>query len=214
MAKKTISPLHIALGYSGVSDADLVTQALAAHDGVKAHPELFPNAPGLDALGAGIQSFQTATAASQDGGKKAIAEKRKQRTALIKLLRPFGHYVEANCRDDATILAASGFKAVNRVHVPPQPVQQGVILGVANGHLSGQVIVKGKALPNARSFVLRSAPIGADGKPGTWTEVGLTNPRAIAVNGLTPGTNYAFQLRALGVLSYGDWSEIATRIAV
>src|SRR2546427_8469583 len=51
--------------------------------------------------------------------------------------------------------------------------------------------------------------IGADGKPGTWTEVGLTNPRAIPVNGLTPGTNYAFQLRALGVLGYGDWSEIS-----
>ena len=58
------------------------------------------------------------------------------------------------------------------------------------------------------------APLGADGKPGTWREVGLTNPRAIPVNGLTPGTNYAFQLRALGVLGYGDWSEISTRIAV
>ena len=214
MAKKTIPPLHVALGYAAVTDADLVTQALAAHDGVQAHPELFPNAPGLDALGAGIQSFQTALAASQDGGKKAVAEKKKQRAALIKLLRPLGHYVEANSKDDPTILAASGFKAANRVHVPPQPVQQGVILGVVNGHLSGQVIVKGKQLPNARSFVLRSAPIGADGKPGTWTEVGLTNPRAIPVSDLTPGTNYAFQLRALGVLGYGDWSEISTRIAV
>jgi hypothetical protein len=214
MAKKTIPPLRVALGYSVVTDAELVTQALAAHDGVKAHPELFPNAPGLDALGAGIQSFQTAIAASKDGGKKAVAEKRKQRAALIKLLRPLGHYVEANCKDDPTILAASGFKAANMVRVPPQPVQQGVIVAVVNGHLSGQIIVKGKPLPKARSYVLRSAPIGADGKPGTWTEVGLTNPRAIPVNGLTPGTNHAFQLRALGVLGYGDWSEIATRIAV
>ena len=103
---------------------------------------------------------------------------------------------------------------MNRVRVPPQPVEQGVILSVVNGHLSGQTIVKGKRLPKARSFVLRWAPIGADGKPGTWTEVGLTNPRAIPVNGLTPGTNDAFQLRALGVLGYGDWSEISTRIAV
>jgi len=214
MAKKTIPPLHVALGYGRVTDADLVTQALAAHDGVKAHLELFPNAPGLDALGAGIQSLQTAMAASQDGGKKAVAEKKKQRAALIKLLRPLGHYVEADCKDDPTILAASGFKAANRVRVQPQPVQQGVILSVVNGHLSGQTIVKGKRQPKARSFVLRWAPIGADGKPGTWTEVGLTNPRAIPVNGLTPGTNYAFQLRALGVLGYGDWSEISTRIAV
>jgi len=33
MAKKTIPPLHVALGYGRVTDADLVTQALAAHDG-------------------------------------------------------------------------------------------------------------------------------------------------------------------------------------
>ena len=36
------------------------------------------------------------------------------------------------------------------------------------------------------------APLGADGKPGTWREVGLTNPRAIPVNGLTPGRTTLF----------------------
>ena len=214
MAKKTIPPLRVALGYSAVTDLDLAAQALAAHDGVKAHPELFPSPPDLDALGASIQSFQTSVAAAKDGGKKAVAEKKKQRAALIKLLRPLGHYVEANSKDDPTILAASGFKAANAIRVPPQPVQQGVIVGVVNGHLSGQIIVKGKPLLKARSYVLRSSAIGADGKPGTWTEMGLTNPLAIPFNGLTPGTNYAFQRRALGVLGYGDWSETATRIAI
>src|SRR2546427_355213 len=159
MAKKTIPPLHVALGYGRVADADFVTQALAAHDGVKAHPELFPNAPGLDALGAGIQSLQTAMAASQDGGKKAVAEKKKQRAALIKVLRSLGHYVEANCKDDPTILAASGFKAVNKVHVPAQPMEQGAIVGVAHGPMAGQLVVKGKTQRKARSYVLRYASI-------------------------------------------------------
>jgi predicted hotdog family 3-hydroxylacyl-ACP dehydratase len=39
MAKKTIPPLRVALGYSAVTDLDLAAQALAAHDGVKAHPK-------------------------------------------------------------------------------------------------------------------------------------------------------------------------------
>jgi hypothetical protein len=214
MSKKTIPPLHVALGYASVTDADLVAQALAAHDGVKAHPELFPNPPDLQVVSAAIQSFQNAMVAAQDGGKKAVAEKKKQRTALIKVLRPLGHYVEANCKDDPTILAASGFKAVSKVRVVPQPTEKGAIAGVTNGKMSGQVIVKGKKVAKARSYVLRSAPIGADGKPGNWTELGVTNSRAIPVQGLTPGTNYAFQLRALGALGYGDWSEIATRIAI
>jgi hypothetical protein len=214
MSKKTIPPLHVMVGFTSFSDADLIAQAIAGHDGVKAHPELFPNPPDLDALATSTQSFQTLVAAAQDGGKKVIAEKKKARAALIKLVRPLGHYVEANCKDDPTILAASGFKAASKVKVVPQPAGQGVILGVATGNQSGQIVVKGKPGANARTYVLRYAPLGADGKPGNWTDIGLTNPRVIPVNGLTPGTAYAFQLRALGRLGYGDWSEVATRIAV
>jgi hypothetical protein len=102
---------------------------------------------------------------------------------------------------------------VNKVRVPAQPMEQGAIVGVAHGTMSGHLVVKGKTQRKARSYVLRYASIGADGKPGNWTELGVTNPRAIPVHGLTPGANYAFQIRALGVLGYGDWSEIATRIA-
>jgi len=214
MAKKTIPPLHVMVGFSSLSDADLIAQAIAGHDGVKAHPELFANPPDLGALATATQSFQTWVAAAQDGEKKATAEKKKARAALVKLLRPLGHYVEANSKDDPTILAASGFKAASKVKVPPQPAEPGVILGLATGIQSGQVVVKGKTGANAKTYVLRYAPLGADGKPGNWTDIGLTNPRVIPVNGLTPGTTYAFQLRALGRLGYGDWSEIATRIAV
>ena len=214
MSKKTNPPIRVALGYVNVTDGELMAQALAAHDSVKAHPGLFPNPPDLQVVSGAIQSFQTSMVAAQDGGKKAIAEKKKQRAALIKVLRPLGHYVEANCKDDPTILAASGFKAVNKVHVPAQPMEQGAIVGVAHGPMAGQLVVKGKTQRKARSYVLRYASIGADGKPGNWTELGVTNPRAIPVHGLTPGANYAFQIRALGVLGYGDWSEIATRIAI
>src|SRR5437879_13135963 len=34
-------PLHIALGYSGISDSEIAAEALAAHDGIKAQPEFF-----------------------------------------------------------------------------------------------------------------------------------------------------------------------------
>jgi len=130
--------------------------------------------------------------------RKPSPKKEATCAALIKLLRPLGHYVEANSKGDPTILAASGFKAANKVHVTPQPMEQAVILNVMNGPSSGQVTVKGKTQPKARSYVLRYALIGADGKAGTWTDIGVTNPRAISVHGLTPGANYAFQIRALG----------------
>ena len=41
-----------------------------------------------------------------------------------------------------------------------------------------------------------------------------TNPRKISVTGLTSGTTYAFQIKALGVLGFGDWSNVATRMSL
>ena len=207
-------PLHIALGYTGLTDTDVASEALGAHDGVKAHPELFPNPPDLDAFMASIQTFEGSIAAAKDGGKKAVSEKNKARAVTIKLMRQLGHYVEANCKDDITIINASGYKVAAKTKVPPQPVSKGVIDKVDAGAVPGEIVVKAKAIPKARSYVLRSAPLGADGKPGTWTEIALTNPRKISVTGLTPGTTYALQIKALGVLGFGDWSDVALRMSL
>jgi hypothetical protein len=98
--------------------------------------------------------------------------------------------------------------------VPPQPMPHGVIAKVGAGPASGQIEVKGKPIPKARSYVVRYAPLGSDNKPGTWTEIALTNPRTIRLTGLTPGTTYAIQIRALGVLGFGDWSDVATRMSL
>ena len=78
-------PLHLALGYSGFTDSEVAANALAAHDGVKAHPEFFQNPPDLDAFMANIQGFEGFIAAAQDGGKKAVSQKNKERAATIKL---------------------------------------------------------------------------------------------------------------------------------
>ena len=42
-----------------------------------------------------------------------------------------------------------------------------------------------------------------------WQSGGLfTNSRSIPVNGLTPGANYNFQVRAIGgATGYSDWSD-------
>jgi hypothetical protein len=215
MSSKTKQPpLHIALGYSGVSDSNVAAEALAAHDGVKAHPEFFPNPPDLAAFLSTIQAFESSIAAAKDGGKKAISQKEKDRAATIKLHRQLGHYVEANCKDDVTIVNVSGFKVAIVAKSPPQPMPKGVINKVEAGSVSGEIVAKGKPIPKARSYVFRHAAIGPDGKPGTWTEIALTNPRAVRVTGLTPGTIYALQIRALGVLGFGDWSDVATRMSL
>ena len=68
-------------------------------------------------------------------------------------------------------------------------------------------------VPNALSYELRWAPIGSGGSPGDWTSHPVPSTRPFTVAGLTPGTSYAFQARALTRFSgVTAWSESVTRI--
>jgi len=67
---------------------------------------------------------------------------------------------------------------------------------VENGPISGQVVMRGKPVSKAVSYMAQFGPIGSDGKPGSWTELSpVTFIRSITVHSLTPGTTYAFQMR-------------------
>ena len=85
----------------------------------------------------------------------------------------------------------------------PQPLDGPPTFKVENGPVSGQLILKGKPVLRAVSYVVHYAPLGSDGKPGSWTELApVTAIRSIVFNGLTAGTTYAFQVRALGRAGY------------
>src|SRR5947208_2509306 len=117
--------------------------------------------------------------------------------------------------DDLAILQSSGYQPqATPVKAPPQPLAGPPSFRVDSGKISGLVVLRGKPVPKAVSYMARYAPIGSDGKPGSWTEVPATGTRSITVTGLTPGANYAFQMRALGRAGYTDWSDSVTRISL
>ena len=79
-------------------------------------------------------------------------------------------------------------------------------------HLGKQALGElGQLLPTlAKSYDLRYGVV-ANGTAATWTSVPVpTIKTAVSVTGLTPGTIYAFQVRALGKFGYTDWSDSAT----
>ena len=54
-----------------------------------------------------------------------------------------------------------------------------------------------------------------NGLPGTWTTETLAIARKpLTVTGLTPGTTYAFQVRAFGKAGWTDWSASSARMAI
>jgi hypothetical protein len=87
-----------------------------------------------------------------------------------------------------------------------------MILKVDQGN-TGQLLVSIKPLARARSYEVRYAPLGTGSTPSAWATATFTSAKKAApVNSLTPGTTYAFQVRALGRLGYTDWSDSATRM--
>jgi len=209
--------IHVNVGYGALSDKDVATQGVAVVDGMTNNPK-FVNPPVNPAdLKTQVETYASLIAAAADGSKKAITERKKQRAVVVKMLRQLGHWVEANCNDDPAILQSSGFQqqATPVRNASPQPLDGPPSFKVENGPISGQAVMRGKPVLKAVSYTARYAPLGSDGKPGSWTEMSpVTAVRSIIVNSLTPGTTYAFQMRALGRAGYTNWSDSVTRMSM
>jgi hypothetical protein len=123
-------------------------------------------------------------------------------------------FVQNVSNDDPVIFAASGFTAKPTGKSAPQPVGAPSFRSLDFGVNSGQIVVAVKAQPGAKSYFIRYA-VMAGATPGAWTTIpAATIQKPITISGLTPTTIYGFQVQALGVLGYSDWSPIATIICV
>jgi hypothetical protein len=177
-----------------------------------------PQAPAPPVDAATLQSANdalvAANAASLDGGKKALSQKAHAKETVVKLLEQLAVYVEVNCKDDMTIFLSSGFtaKSLSQTKAPPASDS---IRKVEPGPVAGQMQITPMKYPGAVSYEVRWAPAVAGGNPITWSSQPIAKLRpATTITGLTPGTNYVFQVRAVIETGYSNWSDSVTRMAV
>ena len=142
------------------------------------------------------------------------ADKNNARDTLTGLLRQLAGCVQETSGNNLATLLSSGFDAVstNRASTPLPPPS---IRDILNGN-SGQLLARVGAIANAKCYEGRFAAVGPGGTPGPWQSAGLfTNSRSMAVNGLTPGTMYTFQFRAIGgSTGYSDWSDPSSHMSL
>ena len=204
---KTIRPLD---GFSNASDADVVSRGISVETNMTGNANYLNPPVDLAALKAGTDKLSALMADALDGSKKVIAEKNKQRAAVIKMLRLLGRYVEVTCKDDMAIFKSSGFEPASQTRAAPLPLSE-KIRKVEHGANSGQIVVWIKTVPKASSYELRYGAGGTGGTPGTWiTQLVTTVKTPATLSGLTPGTTYVFQARALAKDGYTDWSDSVT----
>jgi hypothetical protein len=202
------------LGFTKLTDDAYLTRVTAVIKGLDGNPK-FPTPPiAVADLKSAADGLSASMVAALDGGKKAVSEKKQRRADLAVMLRPVGHYVEAASNGDMTTFLTSGFEPVASTHNPPQPLAQPFIVKVDQGN-TGQLLVTIKNVAKARNYEIRYAIVGARGGLGAFTILTVPSAKqAAAVNALTPGTLYTFQVRAYGKLGYTDWSDSVMRMVI
>src|SRR6516164_519594 len=205
--KKKPASLKAVTGFGKLDPNALVSTTHHIAKGVGGYPVYFPNPP-IDpaALDASANTLAEAVLAAMDGGKTAKAVVKKQRKLIIQDLKLLAVFVQNVSNDDPVIFAASGFTAKPTGKSAPQPVSVPSFRSMDYGANSGQVAVYVKKVSGAKSYFIRYAVMN-ETTPGPWTTIPAASiQKAITMSGLTPATIYGFQVQALGVLGYSDWS--------
>src|SRR5207249_11859837 len=118
MINTTFKPL---MDFNMKTDANAVfSRGTAVYTGLKDNPEFTTQSLPVDltAFKAALDDLSVGIANAMDRGIKALAERDHCKRGVVKMLRQFVHYVEANCKDDVKISLSSGFAIVSTVRQP------------------------------------------------------------------------------------------------
>jgi hypothetical protein len=205
---KLIKPLE---GYTAMSDDDVVSRGKAVVTGLTGNTHFATLPVDLATLKANVDSLHSLSVEAEDGSRKVIAQKNKQREAVIKMLRLLARYVEVTSDGDMESFTSSGFLPASTTKVPPSPLPLPVIRSVTHGALSGELVVLVEAIRKAVNYEIRYGAVVNGAAPSSWTSKVITKVKPpVGIEGLTPGTIYAIQVRALGPVGYTAWTDSAT----
>jgi hypothetical protein len=203
-------PIHLKAldGYTRQSDVDVVKNGIAVQSSLTGNSK-FPNPPvDLAVLKTSLDTLSGLLSEAVDGSKKVIARKNQQRQAVIGMLRLLARYVEIASDGDPAAFQTSGFQLASTTRTNTSPLSE-KIRKIQRGANSGTLAVWLQVFRQAASYELRYAPAPAGGgTPTTWTTEPVAGVKApVVLTGLTPGTTYVFQARALGKDGYTDWGD-------
>jgi hypothetical protein len=195
----------LAIGFIGRNpDAALIAGTNRILTSLTGNANFASPQPTLAAVQAALEAF-TATVAVLDRGNTAIAKRNAARVPLETLLRELSLYVQQTSQGDRVILISSGYplqKTRQPTGMPDAP--QNIKLKQGN---TGCLVARCGMVPNVVSYQWRYAISTA---PIAYTLPDPTSRSNCTLAGLTPGSQYAVQVRAVGRKGTSDWSQAAT----
>jgi hypothetical protein len=205
--------IRVLQNFAKQSDAQLAAFAGAIVQGMTGSTVFASPPVELKALQAAADDLVAAVAAQPHGGAAATAFKNNKRQELTALLRRMAHYVQDNSGGDTATVLNAGFTLTASSRAG-SALEKPSILKIDFGNTT-QLVLKVRPVVRAKCYEVRYAAAGNGGAVGPWQTGGsFTNSRSMIITGLTPGTSYAFQVRAFGSGGYTDWSDAVTHICV
>lgn len=202
---------HVSLAFAKMRVRHLPDFTTGVFDGMTKNAGIFDKPPvTMAALDAANQTLISAVAAAVRGSEAQTDARDIAAVVVIGLLRLLAAYVADVAKGDETIIALSGFKAVQRGPRPQQPLVKTIIKAIRN-EMSGQLLLRLNSQDNAYGY---EGQMSADGGT-TWQSIGFfQQARRVVVPNLTPGVTYTFKFRALGgSTNAGDWSDPVSHMA-
>jgi hypothetical protein len=209
------------LGYGHQAAQDVLTAALNVYNNFFSST-FFTAAAGASAppvdqatMKAANDTLQSAIAAAAGGGRQAITAKNHAKDAVVTILDLLATFVSVSSKGDMNAFVSSGFtpKSTAKTKTPPVSESMKKIIPAA---LTGQMLVYLMKFPGAKSYLIQWGVPGPGGSlPTTWSNMPVASIKTPAtVTGLTPGTTYVFQARAVTQDGYSNWGDPIARIAV
>jgi len=201
--------LHVSFSFAQLPDTGLGGFTDGVIISMTDNPSFTTPAVALPDISTALVVFRDALDGMTQGGPMATAVKNAARAVLLDLLRQEANYVEGLAMSDMAMLLSSGFFAASKNRAQ-EPLAKPIIKGITN-KASTQLAVRVGAVRNAVAFEVRiSVGAGAPQPAGTFTKASR-----IIVTGLTPGTMYTVQARAVGgSTGYSDWSDPVSHMAL
>ncbi len=201
--------LRVSLGFAKMTDTEMDNFTQTVINGMTGNAAFTTPPVTMALLQTDRDDFTAKISAAQTGGPMETAAKNAQRQVILGDLKQEALFVQLKSNDDLTTLLSSGFQAMstNRAQIQLGKPEN---MTVKNG-LSGQLVARVTPIPTTSMYEIRAKPDGGD-----WLDSGFSgDSQHIIIGGLTPGTNYTVQVRALGGLTgSGDWSDPITHISL
>ena len=169
--------------------------------------------PNLGDVQAAISSLQTTYTDANNLRQLSYAktaEQNQQEKNVDMLLTALGNYVENASKGDEAIIKSAGIDTRAKaapVGIPAMPLN----LSAAEGDKNGQIKLKWKSVKGAKSYVVHRTTNVAD--DAQWMQEQVVTKAAAISTGLTSGTQYWYQVAAVGAAGQGAWSDPATKVA-